>query len=188
MYRNQQAAFALSPSEAADYFNHEHYPDPTAWKALCRIERQQEMDNYEQKVLLLQQYRRALEDADSLADQLLELRCLATQVSPALTGLPRSGADNNRLPRAVERIQLAQRLLEKQIDACLGAQKAVLFLIGQVPDRRQRNILRLRYLNGQFFEDIATQMNLDERWVRRLHRRAVEKLVLLDDPTGVAQG
>lgn len=48
--------------------------------------------------------------------------------------------------------------------------------IAGIEDGRQREILRRRYIAGQKWEEIAKEMHLDDRWVLRLHGRALQKI------------
>lgn len=41
---------------------------------------------------------------------------------------------------------------------------------------QQRSVLELRYICGYSWERIAQTLEMDERWVRRLHGMALEKL------------
>lgn len=56
----------------------------------------------------------------------------------------------------------------RQIEAAIDA----------LPDGRQRLLLRLRYIDGRTWEQIAVRMALDYRWVLRLHGRALEQLAI----------
>lgn len=131
---------------------------------------------YKEKVAWLGSYQKALEEQRFLQQELLRLRSEAERVTAACTGMPRGGApDGGRLPRAVERIDTAQKKLEEQLEACLERRMEVTGAIGHVADPGRREVLRLRYLEGRCYRDIADTMGLVERQVYRLHRRGVEE-------------
>jgi len=48
--------------------------------------------------------------------------------------------------------------------------------IDALPDERSRTVLRLRYLHGLDWADVADRMFYSLRWVMKLHRRALERL------------
>ena len=47
-------------------------------------------------------------------------------------------------------------------------------VISRIVDMREREVLELRYLSGYEFEDIARQLYVSERTVRRIHVKALE--------------
>lgn len=51
-------------------------------------------------------------------------------------------------------------------------------LICSIEDERQRLILRMRFYDGLTLEQIASNLNLDERWIFRLQRKAMEQLLI----------
>ena len=92
--------------------------------------------------------------------------------------MPGGGSDGQTLARAVESIVEAQQKLQAQINVCGAVRREVVAAIDQVQDERDHAILYRRYVLGQRFEQIAVEMSLEYRWVRRLHKRAVENLTL----------
>ena len=90
--------------------------------------------------------------------------------------MPGGGGDGQALPRAVESIIAAQQELQAQINLCGATRREVVAVIDQIEEERGHEILRRRYLLGQRFEQIAVEMCLEYRWVRRLHKRAVENI------------
>lgn len=132
--------------------------------------------NYEEKAAWLRRYQAALRGERLLADEVERLRAEAARVSPLLTGMPGAGPDPDRLPRAVERILEAQRLLEAQVRRCMALRDEVERAVCAVQDERLREVLRRRYILGQTLEQAAGAMSYDYRWAKRLHRQAVEAL------------
>jgi hypothetical protein len=132
--------------------------------------------NYEEKVHWLQRYRDALQLEEELRQELEDQRSRACKTTAALTGMPGGGGDGQALPRAVESIIAAQQELQAQINLCGATRREVVAVIDQIEEERGHEILRRRYLLGQRFEQIAVEMCLEYRWVRRLHKRAVENI------------
>ena len=48
-------------------------------------------------------------------------------------------------------------------------------------DARDQEILRRRYLLGQRFEQIAVEMHLEYRWVRRRHKKSLSEIDIFDN-------
>lgn len=132
--------------------------------------------NYEEKVHWLRRYRDALQLEEELRQELEDQRSRACKTTAALTGMPGGGGDAQALPRAVESIVAAQQELQAQINLCGATRREVVAVIDQIEEERGHEILRRRYLLGQRFEQIAVEMCLEYRWVRRLHKRAVENI------------
>ena len=136
--------------------------------------------NYEEKVHWLRRYRDALRLEEELRQELEDQRSRACKTMAALTGMPGGGGDGQALPRAVESIVAIQQELQAQINICGAIRREVVAALDQVADERDHEILRRRYLRGQKFEQIAVEMNLEYRWVRRLHKKCVGKMDILN--------
>lgn len=136
--------------------------------------------NYEEKVHWLRRYRDALRLEEELRQELEDQRSRACKTTAALTGMPGGGGDGQALPRAVESIVAIQQELQAQINICGAIRREVVAALDQVADECDHEILRRRYLRGQKFEQIAVEMNLEYRWVRRLHKKCVGKMDILN--------
>lgn len=136
--------------------------------------------NYEEKVHWLRRYRDELRLEEELRQELEDQRSRACKTTAALTGMPGGGGDGQALPRAVESIVAIQQELQAQINICEAIRREVVAVLDQVADERDHEILRRRYLRGQKFEQIAVEMNLEYRWVRRLHKKCVDKMDILN--------
>ena len=132
---------------------------------------------YEEKVAWLRRYQQSLRQERELEQELLALRSQACRVTPLLSALLSGTPDGQGIPRAVERIIQAQQELERQIAICADTRRDIITIINQITDARDQEILRRRYLLGQRFEQIAVEMHLEYRWVRRRHKQAIEMLL-----------
>lgn len=133
---------------------------------------------YEEKVRWLRRYRDSLRLERTLREELAEQQSRACKITAALTGMPGGGGDGQALPRAVESIVAAQQELQAQINLCGATRREVVAALDQVTDARDHEILRRRYLLGQRFEEIAVEMCLEYRWVRRRHKMAVGAMTI----------
>lgn len=133
---------------------------------------------YEEKVRWLRRYRDSLRLERTLREELAEQQSRACKITAALTGMPGGGGDGQALPRAVESIIAAQQELQAQINLCGATRREVVAALYQVTDARDHEILRRRYLLGQRFEEIAVEMCLEYRWVRRRHKMAVGAMTI----------
>lgn len=132
---------------------------------------------YQEKLAFLRRYREAVQQEDTILQEIEALRTQAARMTQALTGMPGSG-DGQALPRAVEQILEAQEKLQAQAARTAECRTQVAAAIYGVPDPLRRDILTRRYILGQRWERIAADNDLVMRQVFRLHHRAVESLDL----------
>lgn len=128
---------------------------------------------YQEKISFLRRYREAVQQEDTILQEIEALRCQAARVTQALTGMPGSG-DGQALPRAVEQILEAQEKLQAQAARTAESRTQVAAVIYGVDDPLRRDILTRRYILGQRWERIAADNNFTLRRVLQLHRSAVE--------------
>lgn len=138
---------------------------------------------YQARVTWLRRYRESVRKQRLLEELLAQRRAEAERVGPLLKPAPGSaGAGGasaaDRLPRAVERILAAEAELEEQLARCEAVRTEVQAAIDTETDGRSRELLSRRYILGQTFGQIAGEMHLHERWVYKLHRESISRLVL----------
>lgn len=123
-------------------------------------------DRREQVQQFLRRYRQAVAQAEDLAGEVQALRALEDRMGGSLP--PRS-------PGMVRLEELACRL-EAQLERCLDIRAQVERAVQAVGNEQQQRILQLRYIRGMTWEKIGRTLTLDERWVRRLHAKALDSL------------
>ena len=133
---------------------------------------------YEDKVRWLRRYLDAQRRERVLEEEVARLRAEAERVTPLITGMPGGGPNADKLPAAVGRIIDAQQELTAQINCCQAIRREVVAVIDRVTDARRHEVLHRRYLLGQRWEQIAVEMQLNFRWVTKLHRRSIENMAL----------
>lgn len=131
---------------------------------------------YEEKVRWMRRYQDSLRRERELAQEVERLRSEAARVTPLLSGMPGGAGDGNKLPRAVEGIVQAQQELQAQINHCGAIRREVVAALEQISNPRDHEILRRRYLMGQRWEKIATEMYLEYRWIIRRHKKAINSI------------
>lgn len=132
----------------------------------------------QEKKAWLRRYRIREAEAERLREEIARIRAQAEGVAVQLSGLPRGGGGKDRLQRAVELLDRRCAELAARIEAGQEARRQTEAAIDALPDERQRLLLRLRYIDGRTWEQIAVRMALDYRWVLRLHGRALEQLAI----------
>lgn len=131
--------------------------------------------DYKEKVEWLGRYQASVSCQHMLEEEIEVLRSDAERVTACMSGMPgRSGPNADRLPRAVERIEEAQKRLEQQLESCMETRAEIMCGIMTVRDRPGQEVLRRRYVMGQNFSEIAEAMGVVQRRAYQLHRTAVE--------------
>lgn len=62
------------------------------------------------------------------------------------------------------------------IDRFIDLQKEIMDTIGQLEDARLRLILEMRYVSGDDWDDIASRIGYNKRYIMRLHEDALKEI------------
>ena len=133
----------------------------------------------QEKKEYLQQYRTAEQEEERLSGEIARWRSRAEQMTVVYRRSTAGGGDGRSLEHTVERIDALIRQLVAQLDELVALRQEIGAAIDAVPDTRLRALLRLRYIDGLRFEQIAKAIGYyDLRWVYRLHNLALEALTI----------
>jgi len=90
--------------------------------------------------------------------------------------LSRGAGSDDRLQRAIDRIDELERQLLDQIAANAEECRLIEAAVAAIGDDRLREVLERRYIEGLRWEEIAERMGYADRHVRRLHGDALTAL------------
>ena len=79
-------------------------------------------------------------------------------------------------PHKFDRVVELEMEIDRHIDELVAVKTEILHGIAQLSDGRYREILRLRYLSGKTFEQIAVEIRYSYKQTCRLHGRALLKM------------
>ena len=99
----------------------------------------------------------------------------ATHITPVYSDTP-EGRGKYDLQRSVDKLADIDARILGQLEAIERQRAEIISAIDRLKDGRYRAVLRYRYLNGCSFELIAAKMHYNCRWVKELHRQAIEKI------------
>lgn len=91
-----------------------------------------------------------------------------------ITGMPRGGSED-WTATADKLIELEKRVNARIRELCV-LKHAAMDAIDRVDDARLREVLELYYLDGFNWDQVAQRMELDKRWVFRLHGKALQRI------------
>lgn len=139
----------------------------------------------EAKKQYLLRYRQAEREVRLLMEEKERLLALATKVTPSYSGETKGSGSGSRVESAAEKIIQCEEEINRAIGCAVDIRSEIKGAIATVPDWKLREILTRRYILGQKWEQIAWEMHLEFRWVRRLHGRAIDALTLESPPKSV---
>lgn len=127
------------------------------------------------------QYLRRYRDIDDDIAQLLEERAVwmarATKITQSAEGMSGGGgAERGAMESAALKIAEISSEIDERIGRAAVMRREIRECISRVGDQRYRRLLRLHYINGYTFEEVADRMHYTWRWVVKLHGRALEQL------------
>lgn len=131
-----------------------------------------EMGNQAKKEYLLR-YRDALIKQRMIEDEIRELRLNKMVPSLIQDGMPH-GTVVGDLSGYMAKLDALLNDLDRQAQSCIDIRREIVEKIECMQNETEKLLLRLRYINGKKWEEIAMEMNLDVRWVYRLHGRALQ--------------
>lgn len=138
------------------------------------------MTNQEKKRWMMR-YR----DIDDEIAALLEERAMwmdrATKITAGIGGVSGGGSERGSMESAAVKIAEISEDIDRRIGEATGLRREIRECIGRVKDPRLRRLLRLHYINGLTFEEVADRMHYSWRWVVKLHGQALSELPVKED-------
>jgi len=122
---------------------------------------------------------------ESKCDEVECIRVMAERVTPSYSDQPRAGGGpTSRVENAVTRYVDMERELDREVTRMSEYRWFAKKIIEQIPDDRLRDILNWRYFSGWSWLTIAAAFDVDEKWIYKLHGRALkEAQAILDNAT-----
>ena len=107
---------------------------------------------------------------------ILRLEAAATDCSPKLTGMPHSSSPSqSRMADILCKIIERKDALQKKMEELEILAKEIEYKISLLDNEEHRTILYRRYVEGAEWEDIAMDLYYSERWVYKLHIKALKE-------------
>ena len=82
------------------------------------------------------------------------------------------------MPACVEKIWELERELNAKLSDIVEQRQDIERAIEALPDN-QKQLMRYRYIDGMKWEKVAVEMNMEYRWVLRIHGRALQEICKL---------
>ncbi len=121
----------------------------------------------------LEQYRKALLYAEKC---FLELDAVTALKSPGMSGMPRGSDRGDNLERMAIRVIASKERAEKARAKVLKEMDEIEAMIESLEDNEQKAVLRLRYIKGYTWEEVATRLYRSTATIYRIHGSALQEL------------
>lgn len=103
------------------------------------------------------------------------LRETLERTTPQLDGMPHGSDGSDKMATITASIvDLEKKLDQRRVNCELEMQIAET-VIDTLPDQ-QRLVMRLRYIEGLSWKQVAEKSNYDKRHCQRIHKRALERM------------
>ena len=91
-----------------------------------------------------------------------------------ITGMPRGGSED--WTATADKLIELERRVNARIRELVRVKHLAMDAIDRVDEARLREVLELYYIDGFSWDQVAERMELDKRWVFRLHGRALQRI------------
>lgn len=126
----------------------------------------------------LRSYRYLKNEVERLEEELAEWRSKAEKMTRELSGMPSGSGGGDKVPACVEKIWELERKLSAKLSDMVEQRQAIERAIESLPDKKKQ-LMRYRYIDGMKWEKVAVEMNMEYRWVLRIHGRALQEICKL---------
>ena len=125
-------------------------------------------------------------DIDDEIDELLDERRRWMEVATKITatggdGMPGGGSERGALENAAIKCADISAQIDSKISEMVMVRREIRKSISHVRDHRYRRLLRLHYISGMTFEEVADKMHYTVRWILKMHGQALAAVRINED-------
>ena len=116
---------------------------------------------------------------DSMLEQSVRLRSMATKTTTVLSDMPGSATKNpHKLSEVVVKLVEQEEEIDREIDRLVNLRAEIYGVIQAVEDMDERLVLEMRYMGYHTVTEIARRMEVGERQIYRIHERGLQSVVV----------
>ena len=131
----------------------------------------------EAKKEFLWSYRDSVRRLERISAEIEEIRAMRMGVSAGTGGTGRRGWKNDLSAYAAQ-LDSLERGLDEEWKTKVCRFKEILDAINSLETSQEQDVLFYRYIKGLAWWEVAEKMNYSDRWVKKLHGRALMRLKL----------
>lgn len=124
----------------------------------------------------LKQYRSGLQELQEITERIVRVRSQAERVTAALTGqpgAPHGTMTGDNLQRCIDMLDELERRYVDRLRKTIRMLTSIEDGIDALPDERYRKVLRMRYIDGLGWEEIAERVGYTKRQIINIHGAAL---------------
>lgn len=126
----------------------------------------------EQKKEYLKGYRSHVRMINRIETELAELRAMRSSMSASNDGMPHGSGQSDLSGYAAELDHLERSLIKERYER-VKTYKDIAIRIKKLKSENEKDVLFYRYIAGLAWWEIAEKMNYTERWVLKIHGKAL---------------
>lgn len=138
----------------------------------------------EKKKEYLSGYRKHGRRIKRIEAELEEIRLMKMNPSMNNDGMPHGSSQKDLSDYASRLAELEENLYQEGVDH-VKEYKDISYRINALEDENERDVLFYRYIKGKNYWEIAQLMDYSERWIKKLHGRALKKITIPKEDTPV---
>jgi RNA polymerase sigma factor (sigma-70 family) len=127
----------------------------------------------EKKKEYLKSYRRAVKREQDILEEIQRLRLDKMFPSVVCDGMPHGSSHSDLSDYMAIMDEQIELLKEERLEKVRCYQR-IERQIRQMENEDEREVLRLRYIKGLKWEEVALKMNYSWKWVHKIHGRALQ--------------
>ena len=124
----------------------------------------------------LSEYRSLRREIESLKERRARIMADLTRVTQVISGMPRGGSGDDKLLKAMAKLDDIDRELGETVDRYIDTCSGILTDIEGLADSTAREVMRLRYVDGLSWGRIARKTHYSKSRLYQIHRAALEEL------------
>ncbi len=126
----------------------------------------------------LRQYRDLEREIILQREQIDELKAIAEKVSPSADS-GSSGGVSDRVGKCVAKIIDIENQINANVMILAEKRREIVAIIYELENPKEREVLIRRYILGEKWERIAQAMNYNQKWIYKIHGRALQNLKII---------
>lgn len=144
---------------------------------MAKIEDNAVVNDNDRKKEYLRGYRKHERRISRIEAELEEIRSMKMHPSVSNDGMPHGSGQSDLSDYAAELTSLEEELYHEGVKQ-VESYKNISWKINQLEDENERDVLFYRYVKAKSWWEIAELMGYSERWILKLHGRALAHLKL----------
>ncbi len=140
-----------------------------------------DLNSNSQKRELLNMYAESRDEIEDLAERIVRLRARAEKLTSTLSPTPGCGSSelvSDKVQRCISEALVLEDVYSRRIDENLAMLDALEAAIERLPKPRYRRLMRMKYIDGASWEEVAAALNYSPRHLQREMERLISMLEL----------